>query len=185
MNKEEWIKSFTSGIFEKYNKEVINFIADFIFSENSEAIQNLFSNGYCYYFAVILKTAFNRGKICWHRNYGHIIWMDDDVLAHAIYGPFYDYNEGDLLPIEDSLGDLIVNFMHNGKEYKCGSTVMKDWIDSQYFKSDAEAIALIYQKIPKEEINDNKSVEENVILYWYKHEDELSEYFRKERFKNE
>lgn len=46
-------------------------------------------------------------------------------------------------------------------------------------KSDAEAIALIYQKIPKEEINDNKSVEENVILYWYKHEDELSEYFRK------
>ena len=104
----------------------------------------------------ILKTAFNRGKICWHRNYGHIVWMDDDGLAYDIYGPFYDYNEGDLLPIEDSLGDLIVDFMHNGKEYKCGSTVMKDWIDSHYFKSDAEAIA-IYQKIPKEEINDNNS----------------------------
>ena len=29
-------------------------------------------------------------------------------------------------------------------------------------KSDAEAIALIYQKIPKEEINDNKSVERDI-----------------------
>ena len=183
--KEEWIKAYTTGKFENCDKDVINFIANIIFkpSCDRESIINLFENGYCYYFAVILKTAFNRGEICWHRNFGHIVWKDDDDTPYDINGPFYDYKEGDLLPVE-KLGGLLIDFMHNGKEYKCGSTILKDWIDSHYFKNDAEAISLIYQRIPKEELDDQISVEDNVIMYWFKHEDELSKLFtRKEDLK--
>lgn len=50
--------------------EVLQFIDDFVTHEStlsddeSTIIQRLFSNGYCYHFAIILKNIFNRGEIC-------------------------------------------------------------------------------------------------------------------------
>jgi hypothetical protein len=74
---------------EKADLKVLLFIADFLYfaGKDSEAIYNQFANGYCYYFAVALKAAFNnRGEICWAAPLGHIVWRDDNGVAYDIGG---------------------------------------------------------------------------------------------------
>ena len=49
--------------------EVCRFIADFVYCASNQIrlvanIYDTFMNGYCYYFALMLKDAFNRGDIC-------------------------------------------------------------------------------------------------------------------------
>lgn len=119
MKKEEWITAWTTGKWESANKDVITFIANILYhsengKDNSEVIYGLFGCGYCYYFALMLQNAFNRGSIMWHTNHGHIVWLDVDGAAYDIGGVFYDYNEGDLSSISD-LGDDIENFKHVDK----------------------------------------------------------------------
>lgn len=118
--KEEWIEAWTSGKWESSNKEVITFIADILFHSpnlKSNNIYNLFACGYCYYFALILKDAFKRGNIVWHKGFGHIVWEDDDGTAYDIGGVFYDYGKGDLVPL-DELGDSISSFTKIDKKGK-------------------------------------------------------------------
>ena len=43
--------------------------------KSGEQIDHLFSAGYCYYFANMLKTAFG-GQLCWAQDRGHIVWAD-------------------------------------------------------------------------------------------------------------
>lgn len=64
----------------KADKKVLEFIADFIYFQNGadEIILNQFRSGYCYHFANILKTTFERGDICWAAPFGHIVWRDDN-----------------------------------------------------------------------------------------------------------
>lgn len=112
MKKEEWIKAWTSGKWESSNKDVIKFIADILYhnpNSDNEDIYNLFACGYCYYFAVMLKDAFKRGEILWHKGFGHIVWKDIDDIAYDIGGIFYDYGEGDLVSL-DELGEDISDF---------------------------------------------------------------------------
>ena len=59
----------------------------------------------------MLKEAFGRGEVCWHKGFSHIVWVDDDNTAYDIGGVFYDYGEGDLVPITE-LGDDVINFKH-------------------------------------------------------------------------
>lgn len=111
MNKTKWIESNTNGIFKDANKDVIQFIANVLYDNTDpDKIYDFFANGNCYYFALMLKYAFNRGTICWHRNHGHIVWVDDDNIAYDIGGVFYDYNEKDLLPVEDIIRRFIRRF---------------------------------------------------------------------------
>lgn len=71
---------------------VLAFIEDFttlqgIFDDTkASTVQTLFSNGYCYHFALILKNIFERGEICWCAPYGHICWVDDNKVPYDIYG---------------------------------------------------------------------------------------------------
>lgn len=160
MNKEEWIKFNTTGTFEYCNHDVINFIANIIYRDESNAIYDLFTNGYCYYFAVILKTAFNRGKIVWHRNHGHIVWLDDDGTPYDAGGPFTDYNEGDLLEVDKSLYGMIVDFKHTGEKFKVMSLDFHKWIQ-KYNIPDITAVGIIYRIMPESRIDDNFSVEMN------------------------
>lgn len=169
--KEDFIKTYTTGKFEKADKNVIQFIADINWKD--ENAHDLFANEYCYYFAIMLQKAFNRGNICWHRNYGHIVWEDTTGIAYDVDGVFTDYNEGDLLPVDESLEDLIVDFKHNGETYSSGSKLFSDWA-SHYKMTDIEAIGKIYMMMPKEDINDDISVTQNVLLYFMAHEKELS-----------
>ena len=180
MNKNEWIKAWTTGKWEKTNKEVITFIADFLYADrkNTETVYNLFASGFCYYFATMLKTAFNRGTVCWHRNHGHIVWVDDNNIAYDIGGVFYDYEIGDLLDVEHSLGRLLVGFKHNGGEYHSGNKRFKDWAE-HYGMSEIYAVSDIYRNMPMDEIDDGYLVEINALMYWNIHELELSEYYAK------
>lgn len=109
MTKEEWITSWTSDRYSHVNKEVIEFIGNILFhSHDTESIYQLFACGYCYYFAIILKTAFNRGDIVWHKGFSHIMWRDTDNIVYDIGGVF---EEGDVVPIEE-LGEGIIDFKH-------------------------------------------------------------------------
>lgn len=64
----------------KPDENVLNFIDKFALSKGADSynnvIQPLFRSGYCYYFAIMLKEAFNdEGELCLCCPYGHIVWM--------------------------------------------------------------------------------------------------------------
>ena len=64
----------------KLDENVLDFIDKFALSKGADAynnvIQPLFRSGYCYYFAIMLKDAFNdEGELCLCCPYGHIVWM--------------------------------------------------------------------------------------------------------------
>lgn len=109
--KEEWIESWTTGRFAEADKDVITFIADILFHGDSGVIYNLFACGYCYYFACMLKEAFGRGTVCWHKGFSHVVWVDEDDIAYDIGGIFMDYEKGGLVPIEE-LGEQVIQFKH-------------------------------------------------------------------------
>ena len=80
------------------NKDVMDFIKGFYdrLGKNTEddkkSIRNQFMVGYCYYFAHILRTAFNRGDVCWVVGDSHIVWVDTDGIAYDADGVFNKYN---------------------------------------------------------------------------------------------
>ena len=117
--KQDWITAWTTGKWETTNKSVIAFIANVLYHDptpsGSDAIYDLFAAGYCYYFAVMLKTAFNRGEVVWHKGFGHIVWLDVDDIAYDIGGVFYDYGADDLVPLTE-LGSDIEFFKHIKEE---------------------------------------------------------------------
>lgn len=182
MKREEWIKTHTTGKFENADKQVIEFIANFIYANEqiSDGVYDLFASGYCYYFAVMLKEAFNRGDICWHRNHGHIVWRDNDGIAYDIGGVFYDYEEDDLLPVRDSLRTMIYDFKHNGESFRAYDPKFRDWA-KHYKMTDTYAVSDIYRNMPREEIDDDFTVEYNAMEYWIRNKQELSEYYAKKK----
>lgn len=73
------------------DETVLGFIYDFVWKkaaseEEYEMIRSLFMDGYCYYFATMLKTAFSRGEICWCAPFGHFVWMDENGVPYDIEG---------------------------------------------------------------------------------------------------
>jgi hypothetical protein len=120
----------------------------------------------------MLKTAFNRGEICWHRNHGHIVWLDVDDIAYDIGGPFTEYNAGDLLPVEQSLGSMLCAFTHVTNDFQVQNRTFHVWIQS-HNKQDYFVVSDIYRSMPKDVVNDALSVEDNAFLYWEMHKEEL------------
>lgn len=105
--------------YEGASEQVLGFIYDFrthsggIFNKPEEAeeiIRNQFRNGYCYYFAHMLKLAFGRGEVCIAAPIGHFVWMDVNGMPYDIEG----VNESDCeeyIP-ESFLGDMVQDFLH-------------------------------------------------------------------------
>lgn len=95
------------------NKDVLEFINRFVCytgKEHADAVQHLFRSGYCYYFALILKEAFGRGRVCLAAPYGHIVWEDLDGTAYDVEGictTDYEF----LIPVEE-LESGLEDFMH-------------------------------------------------------------------------
>jgi len=120
--KNKYIKSQVDR-HPKVRKDVLSFIYD-IDNKSTQYDSNIkekiyffrtpaeimFADGYCYYFALILKDAFG-GSIMWHKNHGHIVWMDENKICYDIYGVFDDYGEGDIVPISE-LGEKLIYFKH-------------------------------------------------------------------------
>lgn len=100
------------------NETVLEFIAEFshrgspyIEVEKSyEAIRSTFRAGYCYYFAHMLKLAFDRGCVCWTAPFSHIVWVDTDGIPYDIEGVYA--GEADYFIPEDYIQDSIWTFKH-------------------------------------------------------------------------
>ena len=91
MRSEQYAQQAREEQEKEANESVLGFIFDFVWCKASnineyELIRSLFMDGYCYYFAVILKTAFNRGEICWCAPYAHFIWLDTNGIPYDIEG---------------------------------------------------------------------------------------------------
>ena len=115
MSKQEWI-DWNLSTYKAADKDIIEFIANVLYhsgTEHSETIRRLYHCGYCYYFALMLKDAFNRGTICYAYYEGHIVWLDgtdaSKDFAYDIDGvsKCWEY----LIPI-DKLGTGILDFKH-------------------------------------------------------------------------
>lgn len=115
----------------KASEDVANFITDFLNHSNSKIGVNIlhqqFAAGYCYYFAVMLKTAFNRGEVCWCAPYGHICWVDEDGTPYDIYG--ICISEADHFVPVSFLGDALDDFKHTNKIFNATEEDIRDIID--------------------------------------------------------
>lgn len=93
-----------------------------------ECVRYHFMAGYCWHFANMLKTTFNRGEVCWTAPFSHFVWRDIDGVCYDIEGIFEEHIKGDvfyLIP-EKYLGDYINAFKHISLEsdMKCGINSM-------------------------------------------------------------
>lgn len=147
---ENWVNG-QLNYFKGSNKNVLTFIANILYSrgiENPEIVRGIFAAGYCYYFALMLKDAFG-GEICWHKGFSHIVWKDTrDDIVYDIDGVFYDYNEGDIVPIS-FLREELESFRHRGKD-----SILKEEMEAEAVLlgvSIKELEQLIYDTIPESE----------------------------------
>lgn len=173
---------------DKVNMNVIEFIDKIITFPDLEGktgghIDHLFSAGYCYYFANILKIAFG-GQVCWPQDRGHIVWVDvpetctfeelQNGCAYDICGIYDDYEA--IWPIS-YLGDAVVDFMHNGKSLHIGND-FKDWCDF-YHISEIYAINIIWRMIPMKEImmqyRNGLDFIQTAYQYWIKHKEKIQQ----------
>lgn len=125
--KGKWLHHwlFESAFKNIIDPEVIQFIAHMRFhggdnKYSEQAIYNLFSAGYCYHFAIILKTVFNRGKICLYKDYRHILWVDDKNnmdIPYDIGGMYYDYDPKELIPIDNLSEEELEPYIHCSGKY--------------------------------------------------------------------
>lgn len=107
----ESVEHCTPGI--SYDTNVLKFIWDFAFHEGSDAyetIRHTFRAGYCYYFACMLRIAFQRGEVCWAAPFSHCVWLDDDGTPYDIEGIYFGEAEH-FIPIT-WLGKDIESFKH-------------------------------------------------------------------------
>lgn len=116
-----------------FDKTVIQFINNFLnlqthSSEDIETLRKTFMDGYCYYFAHMLKAAFDDGEVCWCAPYGHFVWVCNDV-AYDIEGVYVS----DCLYYipEKYLGEAILDFKRiPGKEFNASKEDIEKIIDS-------------------------------------------------------
>lgn len=110
MWREKFVENQKS-YFPEADKQVLYFIADFInHSGNDEIMQNLFHNGYCYYFAHMLKVAFQRGNVCLAAPYGHFVWVDENGVPYDIEG--VNITEAEYYIPEKFMGEMVKDFLH-------------------------------------------------------------------------
>ena len=114
------------------NEKVIEFIDNFstLFGqfqeEEIDAVCAIFSRGFCYYFAIILKNAFNgRGEIYMTSDHRHIVWVLDNV-AYDINGVYRTYprsaNNGNFYNGELVSIAMLPNYMESFKHVVPGTT---------------------------------------------------------------
>lgn len=115
------------------DKQVIKFIDKLLYHNGKdyydvESIIHLFKEGYCYYFAHMLQTAFHRGTVCWAAPNGHFIWCDTDNTPYDIEGLYFGEAK-EFIP-EQYLGDMIYDFLHiPGVEHNTTDTEIKACIE--------------------------------------------------------
>lgn len=124
------------------DEKVLQFIYQFVYTNleefgdesvemamynRAETMYDLFKCGYCYYFAIMLKAAFNRGQICWAAPLGHIVWVDDDGVPYDIDG--VNDSECEYYIPTSYIKEAIVDFKHvPGEEFNASLKYINDAI---------------------------------------------------------
>lgn len=101
----------------KADKDVLTFIFEFALSAGSNTsrygyqsdIIQTFMNGYCYYFAHMLKLAFNRGSVCLCVPFSHVVWRDTNGVAYDIMGVYIPTADVAYVP-EECAGKVMDDF---------------------------------------------------------------------------
>ena len=183
--KDAYIEEHTTGDYEDCDEEVIEFIADILYDGRNidDAVRSFFRAGYCYYFASMLKAAFDRGELYLAFPFGHIVWQDVDGWAYDVEGPYVpeEHECEALIPIS-YLGDLAYDFMHvPGKEFTMGSKKFHEWAAFMHM-TDAEAVTSIFMDMPKDDIDYlHDDLSDDVYAYWIENEQTLSEKYWEKR----
>lgn len=176
--KKEWLNFYKDNPeYKNVNMKVLQFINEITFFPNLDCnsdgcIDHLFSNGYCYYFAQILNTAFQGGTICWSVDRGHIVWLDgtdlQNDIAYDITDVYEDYEE--LHPVS-YLGTTLVDFLHNNEKWKSNDEEFEKYCKEKNVEEIYE-IETIWMKIPKEELmkydRTDLTLPEVALDYWRK-----------------
>lgn len=182
-SKDEWRNNVNLDVIRFIDE--VNYFPD-LDGEAGGQIDHLFSAGYCYYFATMLKTAFG-GRICWVQDLGHIVWADCDEnctfeelqnnVVYDITGVFMDYER--LWPIE-YLGDALINFLHNGKSLHIGQT-FKDWCD-HLGVTEIYALSTVWSSMPMDDIMhdyfEGRDLVETAYAEWMRNSDQYQELIR-------
>lgn len=105
--------------------QIIKFIANFVYFDDQD-VHNRFKNGYCYYFAKMLSTAFPGGYIAWAVPFGHLVYMYNQV-PYDIEG-VYPGEATEFIP-EIFLGEAINDFKHNGHDFNANQAQLDKIID--------------------------------------------------------
>lgn len=116
--KQEFIHDYTTGRFVGSDRRALEFIADVLYFEVpgvsqdivSDIICDLFANGYCYHFALMLLIELGYGEVKWLRGYSHIMWCYEDI-AYEIYGIYDDVAPGGMVSL-DELDGMLSAFEH-------------------------------------------------------------------------
>lgn len=123
--KETWIQSQLDSQ-PKARRDVLEFIWDITTpcsiksKDGQEVLTSQFASGYCYYFALILKDAFD-GEMMWVKGRGHIVWCDTD--NHVCYDSWGVYQvdisrDGSGEPVTlELLGSDLESFRHRGHDF--------------------------------------------------------------------
>lgn len=120
------------SIYPSADKKVLSYIETFVEHSNVSSTINLFSNGYCYAFAHILQSTFNKGTVCWVAPFSHMIWLYKNV-PYDING-VYDGESTMFIP-ESFLHSRINGFKHI-PNYKDNTTKNDiDHIISEFIES--------------------------------------------------
>lgn len=176
--KKEWLNFYKDNPeYKNVNMKVLQFINEITFFPNLDCnsdgcIDHLFSNGYCYYFAQILNTAFQGGTICWSVDRVHIVWLDgtdlQNDIAYDITDVYEDYEE--LRPVS-YLGTTLVDFLHNNEKWKSNDEEFEKYCKEKNVEEIYE-IETIWMKIPKEELmkydRTDLTLPEVALDYWRK-----------------
>ena len=113
------------------DKKVMDFIHRFITlfdrltPAESSTLASVFSQGFCYYFAIILKEAFGCGDICITSDCTHVVWVYKNT-AYDIGGVYSKYPRsanignffnGNLIPIS-----MVPHYIDSYKHVLPGTT---------------------------------------------------------------
>lgn len=119
--------------------KVIEFIDEFKQHTNGgeEILVNLFTTGYCWHFAHLLKTTFRgEGEVCWCAPYAHFVWVYKDV-PYDING--VTLSEADYFIPEHYLCSTLLDFIHRpGEDYDVSQEDISSIIE-RYAKSLADS----------------------------------------------
>lgn len=186
-------KYFREAVDRGFNKNLLIFIIKFRHFDDSldhlKYLESVFTEGYCLYFANMLKYADSNpnGEVVWVRNHEHFCYKDANGFIYDIHGPraIYDPKYPYEYVPSSILGNLIADFKWTDESFTFTNTSdltkrFEQWTSENFPQFPlAYIIASIYQTLSDEYIvHDNNGtkelylVEDAVLNYWSNHANE-------------